>query len=228
MVSFRAKIWLVLGLLTAVPAVHLMSGCAGKSVDENDPAGLYKEAEEDIKSDHYLIAIEKLKTIKNKFPYSNYATEAQLKIADVYYMQESYGEAAVAYEAFRDLHPKHEKVPYAMFRIAKSYYNDIPSPVERDMTPAQKALDAYNDFLHRFPGAPEAVEAKKDSDDVRNLLAEKELLVANFYFKRDFYESAKPRYRKILDLYPDTPSASDARDKLARIDKIEEKLNGEK
>ena len=38
------------------------------------------------------------------------------------------------------------------------------------MTPAQKALDAYNDFLHRFPRAPEAVEAKKDSDDVRNLL----------------------------------------------------------
>ena len=60
-----------------------------------------------------------MKTIKNKFPYSNYATEAQLKIADVYYMQESYGEAAVAYEAFRDLHPKHEKVPYAMFRIGE-------------------------------------------------------------------------------------------------------------
>ena len=61
--------------------------------------------------------IDKLKIIKNKYPYSKYALDASLRLADVYFLQESYTEAALAYESFRDLHPKHEKVPYAMFRI---------------------------------------------------------------------------------------------------------------
>src|SRR5436305_4595321 len=90
----------------------LYAGCAGTPVDENDPASLFKDAESDIQSDHYQIAVEKLRSIKNKFPYSKYALDAQLRIADVYFLEESYAEAAAAYETFKDLHPKHEKAGY--------------------------------------------------------------------------------------------------------------------
>lgn len=194
-------------------------GCSTTQVDENDPKSLMTDAEEEIASDHYQIAVDKLKTIKNKFPYSKQATEAHLRIGDVYFLQESYAEAAAVYESFRDLHPKHEKTAYAMFRLAKSFFNDIPSPISRDLTPASRALEAYLDFTRRYPDAPEGVEAKKDISEIRNLLADKELYVADFYFKRDFYDSAKPRYKKVLELYPETPSATKAQDKLAEIEK---------
>jgi outer membrane protein assembly factor BamD len=220
-IVFLARLLAPIALIGGLAATQL--GCSGKSVEENDPSALLKEAEEDVKSDHYQIAIEKLRSIKNKFPYSNYATEAQLRIADVYFLQESYGEAAVAYEAFRDLHPKHEKVPYAMFRTGKAYFNDIPGTIARDMTPANKALEAYSEFLKRFPNAPESADARKDLAEIRRLLAEKELYIANFYFKRDFYDSAKPRYKKILDTYPETAAANEAREKLARIEKTDGK-----
>ena len=205
-----------LALLAITPT--FFAGCSSEPVGGNEPERLYKDALDDINSDHYQIAIEKLKLIRNKFPYSSFATEAQLKIADVYYLQESYAEAALAYEAFRDLHPKHEKVPYAMFRAAKSYYNDAPGTVARDLSTVQKALDAYNEFLKRFPQAPEAAEARKDLAECRRLLAEKELYIGDFYFKRDFYDSAKPRYQKILNLYPETEAAKQAQEKLAKID----------
>src|SRR6478735_2734813 len=123
------------------------SRCAGKTVDENDPGELYKEAEEEISSDHYQLAIDKLRSVKNRFPYSKYATDAQLRIADVYYLQELYAEAALSYESFRDLHPKHEKTPYAMFRIGKSYFSDIPANIARDLTPAYRAQDAFKEYL---------------------------------------------------------------------------------
>lgn len=195
-------------------------GCSSTPVNENDPASLYKDAEDDIQSDHFQIALEKLRTVKNKFPYSKYAVDAQLRIADVYFMQEAYAEAAASYEAFRDLHPKHEKTAYAMFRIGKSYYNDIPSTVARDMAPAQKALDAYGDFLRRFPNDPQAAEAQKDIAEIRKLLAEKELYIGNFYYKRDFYDSAKHRFEKIIELYPETDAAKEAEQKLAKIETI--------
>lgn len=207
--------WISLLLLSM--AAGAVPGCAGKSVDQNDPAALMKEAEDDIKSDHYQIALDKLRSIKNRFPYSKFALEAQLRIADVFFMQESFPEAAATYEAFSDLHPKHERVPYALFRAAKSYYNDSPSRVERDLTPAQKALTSYTEFLRRFPAAAEADEARKDVAAIRLTLAEKEMTIADFYNKRRHYDSAKTRYEKILALYPETAPAKAAQEKIAQI-----------
>ncbi|MCM2280008.1 MAG: outer membrane protein assembly factor BamD [Oligoflexia bacterium] len=204
-------------LLAVFCAFAALSGCAGKQVDENDPGALFKEAEEDAKSDHFQIAIDKFRMIKNKFPYSKYSVDAQLRIADIYFLQESYAEAASAYESFYDLHPKHEKVAYAMFRAAKAYFSDIPSPVSRDLISAQKALDAYNEYLGRFPSAPEATEARTDANTARRYLAEKELYIGDFYYKRDQFDAAAPRFRKVIELYPETDAAKQAQEKLTRI-----------
>jgi outer membrane protein assembly factor BamD len=215
------QIWVALAII----APPFFTGCSTVHVDENNPASLLKEAEQEIKSDHYQLAIDKLRVIKNKFPYSSTAIDAQLRIADVYFMQDSFVESAASYEAFTDLHPKHEKTPYAMFRIAKSYYNDIPNTVARDLTPAQKALDAYRNYLGHYPSGSDVAEATKDSAEIRNLLAKKELSIGDFYFNRDFYDSAKPRYKKIIESYSDTESAKLAQDKLAQLSQKPAKEN---
>ncbi|MEK6704677.1 MAG: outer membrane protein assembly factor BamD [Candidatus Poribacteria bacterium] len=206
-------------LLVCLIIATFLAGCAGKTVDENDPAALFKEAEEEISSDHYQIALEKLRVIKNKFPYSKYSLDAQLRIADVYFLEESFTEAAASYESFRDLHPKHEKVAYAMYKIGKSYFKDMPGSVARDLTSAQKALDAYNDFIRMFPNAKESEEVRADVTALRNTLAEKELYVADFYFKRDLFDSALPRYKKILQNYPETKAAREAEKKITSAQK---------
>ncbi len=196
-----------------------LAACSGKAVNDSDPNQLYADALEDLKADHYQTAIEKLRTVKNKFPYSKVAVDAQLKIADVYFAQESWAEAASAYETFRDLHPRHERVAYAMYRAAKSFFNDIPSPIARDLTPATKAVDAYNEFLKQFPAAPEVADAQKDLGQAREDLAMKELYIGDFYFKREFYDSAKGRYQKIIELYPASQSAGQAKSKLDLAEK---------
>jgi outer membrane protein assembly factor BamD len=195
-----------------------LSGCAGKAVDPSDPAQLYQDAEDEIKSDHYQMAIDKLRVIKNKFPYSKYSVDAQLRIADVLFLQESYAEAASAYETFRDLHPRHEKVAYAMFRAGKSYFLDIPDPLSRDLAPAQRSLDAYNELLQRFPAGEHIEEAKKDVAECRRTLAGKEIYIGDFYYKRDHLASAKPRYEKVVALFPETEAATKARERIAKID----------
>ena len=210
----RFKQHLALAIFLAVIA----TGCSSVPVDPNDPASLYRAAQEEVESSHYQIAIDKFRAIKNKFPYSKYAIDSQLRIADVYFMQEAYIEAAASYESFRDLHPKHDRVAYAMAQIGKSYFKDIPSNVARDLTSAKRALDAYDQFARRFPTHEEKADATKNVAEIRNLLAEKELYIGDFYYKRDFYTSAEPRYRKVLDLYPDTEAAKQAQAKLTRID----------
>ncbi len=215
-------------LLVFTSILTLATGCSSVPVDEKDPASLFKDAQSEIESDHYQIAIDKLQAIKNKFPYSNFAAESQLRIADVYFIEDLFAEAAANYQIFKDLHPKHAKVAYAMFRIGKSYLQDAPTLLERDLSPLKKALEAYQDFLNRFSESPEAVEARKDVVNIRKRLAEKELLIGDFYFRREIYLSAQSRYEKILQLYPDTDEAKVADSKLTETKKKIDAAEGSK
>ncbi len=194
-----------------------LSSCSSTPINESDPESMFKDAEGDISSDRYQIAIEKLQLVKNKFPYSRFSALAQLRLADVYFMQDQFIEAATAYELFRDLHPKHEQIPYAMFRVGESYLNDTPGNIQRDITSANQAENAFQLFIQKFPSDPKLTEAKEKLQKSRNLQAEKELLIANFYFKRKKWKSAYGRFESVTKLYGDTPSFSEAQDRLKLV-----------
>lgn len=198
-------------------------GCSGKDINDSDPKTLYEDAEADISSSNYQLAQDKLRILKNKFPYSKYSVIAKLRIADVFFLQENFAEAAASYETFRDLHPSHEKAAYAGYRTAKSYYLDIPSNIARDLTAAHRALDAYQDFLNKYPTSEFAEESRKDLVEVKSQLSQKELYIAKFYIREDKFEAAKVRLTKILQLYPDTPEAKTASEKILEVEKEIEK-----
>jgi len=209
-------------LLLSVFLAIFLASCAGTPIQEDDPKTLFQEAEEEVGSNHYQIAIDKFRVIKNKFPYSKYGIDAELRIADVYFLEESFPEAAMSYESFEELHPKHEKVAYAMFRTGKSYFNDMPTEVARDLSSAQKALEAYRNFLIKFPKDTHTTEAETDIEAIRNLLAKKELYVGDFYFKRKHFAAAAERYRRAVDLYPGTLAEKEAKARLAKAEEKEE------
>lgn len=195
-----------------------LGACATRTVDENDPESLYKDAELDIESSIYEPAIEKMRTVKNKFPYSRFAALAQLRIADAYFlMDNSYLEAASTYELFADLYPKHEKVPYARFRMAESYFREIPSTVARDLAVAEKALSSFQDFVQRFPKDELAKEGQARIQSIRNTLAEKELYIAEYYIHQDKNKAAIARLKKLVERYPDASVIEEAKKKLARL-----------
>src|SRR4051812_6021875 len=97
--GFRALRHAALALLVGVTLTH----CASHEVNPDDPDSLYSEAERLFKDEQYLIAVEKFRDIKNRFPYSPRATDAELKIADSYFAQDTFLEAESAYEIFREL-----------------------------------------------------------------------------------------------------------------------------
>lgn len=206
-------------LVTAllVQAALPLAGCSSGQINDNDAEILYKEAQDDVESDRYQIAIEKFRTLRNKFPYSKYAVEAQLRLADVFFAQENYIEAASAYELFKDLHPKHEKASYALFRASKAYFLDTPTNVARDQGSLLKSQESYQEYIRRFPSSPESEEARKDLLAVRSQLADKELYIARFYQKRDKNVSARNRFEKLIQMYPDTDAAKEARERLESI-----------
>ena len=190
-------------LLLAFLAFQAAS-CSGKKVDEDNPQELYKDAEEDIDDKRFAMALDKLKSIKNKFPYSHLATQAKLRIADVYYMEDSFIEAAGSYESFRDMHPKHDRADYVIFRIGESYFNQLPGGHDRDISPATKSLEAYRELLTLYPKSQFAEAAKSHAKEATETLAAKEQYVADFYFIREMFDSAATRYEKITSKFAGT------------------------
>jgi len=203
-----------IALLALILGFH---GCATGPIEENDPAKLFQQAEEEIQSDHYILATDHLKALRNKFPYSQFAPLAQLRLADVYFLQESFGEAASAYETFRDLYPKHEKSSYALFRAAKSYYKDTPEQIARDLGPANRAVEAYREFLRRYPADPLKDEAQAELLSAEDRLAKKEKYIADFYRKRGQLKAARARLEGLVSVYPQTPTAAEARKDLEEM-----------
>lgn len=219
MSSTLRKLFPVFMIASTLFSGAVLNGCSSADTDSsNDPAALMKDAEEDIDSSRYMLAVEKLQKIKNEHPYSKEATEAALRIADVFFLQENYTEAAATYEAFKDLHPKHPKLEYAMYRIGLSHFNDMPGNIARDLTSGYKAQDGFNDYLFKFPSGQFSADARAKLAETRKILAEKEMYIGNFYYKRDMWEAAKGRYTKVVNQYSDSPYVEKAQKRLKDIE----------
>ena len=73
---------------------QLSTGCSSiETRDTSTPEGAFKSAEDFEKDERYEEAISKYSDVKNKFPYSRFAADAELKIADLQFKRESYPEA---------------------------------------------------------------------------------------------------------------------------------------
>jgi len=179
--------------------VLLIVGCSSKKPDGKTEAEiLFKEAQELVDSERFILATEKLNTIKTQHPYSFYATPAELLQADILFMQESFVEAAASYLLFRDFHPRHEKIPYVVFRIAESFYKQIPDTIDRDLEPAVESIRYFNEVVMKYPDSSYKKEAEDKIASANNMLRAKDQYIADFYFKTKNYKAARYWYLDIL------------------------------
>lgn len=189
---------IVLGLI----ALTLFSSCASSEKNLNTAEGLFAQAKEYEDSGRYEIAITKYNDVRNKFPYNPLAIEAELAIADAQYNRENYADSQIAYQNFRDLHPSHTKTDYVIYKTAMSYYLQLPDTIDRDLTLGNDAIYHFDEVIKLFPKSQYATEAKQKRQEVYNMLAEKELYIADFYFKQQKYTAALRRYEQCLVRFP--------------------------
>lgn len=191
--------------------VLLLASCASdKPEGKTEAEILYKEAQDLIKAERFILATEKLNQIKTQHPYSFYATPAELLHADVLYLQENFIEAAAAYLLFRDFHPRHEKIPYVVFRIAESYYKQIPDTVDRDLEPALESLKYYEEVIQKYGDSSYRQTAEKKIASAKTMLRDKDLYIADFYFKTKEYAAARYWYLDILENHQDPKTRNHA------------------
>src|SRR6185503_20699399 len=72
----------------------------------------------------------------------------------------------------------------------------------KDQTQTIVAITDLNEVVRRFPTSPYARAAQDRLRAAESRLAEHEVRVAQFYFKRKSYQAAAQRLRGVLQTYP--------------------------
>ncbi len=198
----RVNISVLLLISTICASLFVLPGCSSNDKKSDTPEGAYELAQEFDKDERYEEAIKRYQEIKNKFPYSKYATLSELAVADAYYKQESYPEAQVAYQSFKDLHPKHAKIDYVTYKLAMSFYSQLPPTIDRDLTISQSAILYFDEVISQFPNSEHVSDSKEKKAGTLKMLAEKENYIGEFYFIREKYDSALTRFEGLLRKYP--------------------------
>lgn len=182
----------------------IFSGCASNEINTATAEGAFKLAEKFEKDERFEEAMAQFSEVKNKYPYSSLAIQSELRIADLQFRKEAYIESESAYRTFKDLHPEHPKIDYVTYRIALSLFNQTPPTVDRDLEMAEKSILYFEQVVNSYPNSSLVKEAKDKKAEILSKLADKEIYIGDFYFKRDQYDSALGRYQLLLKKFPNS------------------------
>jgi outer membrane protein assembly factor BamD len=206
-------------LALALVAAPLVGGCSYFNKDEDyvsdDPADkLYNEGLFLLNNKQdYKEAAKKFDEVDRQNPYSDWARKALLMSAYSYYQAQEFTDCISSAQRYVTLHPGSPDAAYAQYLIGSSYYDQILD-VSRDQARADKAINALEEVVRKYPDSEYANAAKKKIDMARDQLAGKEMEVGRFYLnKRDFI-GAINRFKVVVTQYQTTRHVEEALERL--------------
>jgi len=211
--SFAIRIRPSLRVLLPALLALVVAACSRpdplERAEEMPPQELYATAERLLGEESYEKAAKAFEEVERQHPYSEYATRAQLMAAVAHYRGGDYDAAIAAAQRFVELHPGHPDVPYALYLIGESWYEQLES-VERDQTAAERALEAFRDLVRRHPDSDWSKDARLKIDLLLDHLAGREMEVGRFYAERGQWLAACNRFQRVVEDYQTTVHVPEA------------------
>lgn len=207
-------VFIAFGLLIAsCSSTTEESEVLGESAPTKSVELLYNEAADALDAEEYRKATNLFEEVERQYPYSKWATKAQLMAAFAAYKSDSYDEAILALDRFIELHPGNEDIDYAFYLKSLAYYEQI-SDVARDQEMTERSLESFNALIKRFPNSQYARDSKLKRDLTLDHLAGKEMEIGRYYLNRNQMNAAINRFRTVVKEYQTTTHVPEALHRL--------------
>jgi len=221
-------------LITALLLVGVaLAGCSTKPKDppaaqqgQVSPTGappgvdqLYADAKEDMASGSWDSAIKTLERVEGRAAGTILAQQAQLDLAYAYWRSGERAQALAAVERFIKLNPSSPALDYALYLRGVINFNDDigimgslagQDLAERDSKASRDAYQAFKQLVTQFPDSAYAEDARLRMDYILNTLAQYELYVARYYYRRGAYVAAVNRAQQALVDFEGAPATEEA------------------
>lgn len=195
-------------LFTLVCLTAILTGCLGKDVDPyqgyrgKNLTELFTAGKDALQKKKYSLAVKNFEALDAIYPFSSEAQKAQLNIIYAYYKSGNITSAIVAADRYIQLYPRGPRVDYAYymrgiagFDLGLSWLQKLVgvNPASRDISTLQQSYRAFSTLVGTFPQSHYVPDALVRMKYIRNLLAQREIMIAQFYLKRHAYVAAANR-----------------------------------
>lgn len=182
-------------------------------------AEIYAEAKEQMDGSQWDKAIPYLEKLESRAAGTPLAQQAQLDKAYAHYKTSEPAQAIATLDRFMKLHPASPAIDYALYLKGIINFNDDlgmfsalsrQDLTERDQKAAKESFESFRELINRFPDSKYAVDATQRMNYIVSALAQYEVHVARYYYKRGAYLAAVNRAQIALTDYRDVPALEEA------------------
>ena len=206
----------------ALVMVVLLAACSSTSKDEelrNSPEKLYAQAKDDLTSGSFDAAIKALERVEGRASGTLLGQQATLDLAYAQWRTNERVLAVATLDRFIKLHPSSPGMDYALYLKGLVNFNDnmgFLSSVsrqnlsERDQQASRDSFQAFGQLIEQFPTSKYADDARARMDYIVNALADYEVHVARYYYRRSAFLAAANRALVAVRDYQRAPATEEA------------------
>ena len=208
-----------LGLLAAPVAALLLSGCLGmgdKPVEQTEAAPpdlLYNQGLALLNAGDASDAAKKFQEVDLQHPNTDYARRSLIMSTFLNFRRGQYQDAINDGKRYVTLYPRSEEAAYAQYLVGESYFRQIPD-VTRDQDASNKAIEAMQEVIDKYPESEYSDDARKKIEAARDQIAGKEMQVGRYYLERREYLAAVNRFKNVVTTYQTTRHVEEALHRL--------------
>jgi len=215
------KLSAVCASVLAICALWL-TGCSTATVDKTigmSPNAIYEEAKDQMDNGQWDKAIPYLEKLEARAAGTPLAQQAQLDKAFAHYKSGEPAQALATLDRFMKLHPASPALDYALYLKGLVNFNDDLGMFsalsrqdlsERDQKASKEAFESFRELVIRFPDSRYATDASQRMNYIVSSLAQYEVHVARYYFKRGAYLAAINRAQTAIADYREVPAQEEA------------------
>jgi outer membrane assembly lipoprotein YfiO len=161
-------------------------------------------------------AVEMLYRIQQRSPGPPLAERAMLRTADYYYADGQYDLAADVYAAYARNYPRSPTTPRVRLRQAYSYLLQFNGP-RFDATPMINAREQLLTIVEEYPELAAEEQIPELLVQIDESFARKLYITGDFYRRTREPQAAAYLFQYLLERYPESQVADDARQGLAQL-----------
>jgi outer membrane protein assembly factor BamD len=213
--------------LLAVILVLSLSACSSNEERETilGPEEMYEMAKASLDGRSFQTAIRRYRALTTAYPFGRHAEQSQLDLAYAYQQSRRAEDALTTLDRFIRTYPTHPNIDYAWYLKGLTHYSEsmgmlrrlFPGQVvDRDQESARLAFQDFQELILRYPQSRYVADARQRMVYLRNVLAEYEMTVGEYYYRRQAYIAAIGRAQYVIENYPGAPANAQALDLMAR------------
>lgn len=209
-----------LRLLVLTFFLNLLAGCAAI---EEDPTltwsvqQLYSEARSALDRGSFTESRDLYGKLLARYPYGAYAQQTNLDLILLDYRDLEFEDAIAQADKFLQLYPNSPYADYARYMKGVISYSHDVSLIDRlvptniaqsDQSYMKAAFEEFDKLVAQGGDSDYAEDAKYRMLFLRNIIAEHEIYVAEYYLRRGAYLAAANRGKYVLENYSKTPAVA--------------------